>query len=53
MLVISLALFHIANAPVMPLAALYIKHLGGSDEQVAMVVLVAQIVMIPTVKLLQ
>jgi MFS family permease len=46
-LVISVALFHIANAPVMPLAALYIKHLGGSDEQVAMVVLIAQVVMIP------
>ncbi len=47
MLVISVALFHIANAPVMPLVGLYLKHLGGGDWQVAMVVLVAQVVMIP------
>ena len=36
------ALFHLANAPVMPLVALYVKHLKGSDIQVAAVVLVAQ-----------
>jgi Na+/melibiose symporter-like transporter len=47
MLVICVALFHIANAPVMPLVALYLKHLGGGEQQVAMVVLVAQVVMIP------
>ena len=41
------ALFHLANAPVMPLVALYVKHLKGSDIQVAAVVLVAQAVMIP------
>ena len=41
------ALFHLANAPVMPLVALYVKHLHGSDRQVAAVVLVAQTVMIP------
>ena len=41
------ALFHLANAPVMPLVALYVKHLKGSDSQVAAVVLVAQAVMIP------
>jgi MFS family permease len=41
------ALFHLANAPVMPLVALYVKHLEGSDRQVAAVVLVAQAVMIP------
>ena len=40
-------LFHLANAPVMPLVALYVKHLQGSDLQVAAVVLVAQAVMIP------
>jgi predicted MFS family arabinose efflux permease len=40
------ALFHLANAPVMPLVALYVKHLQGSDQQVAAVVLVAQTVMI-------
>lgn len=41
------ALFHFANAPVMPLVGLYIAKLGGSDRQVAAVVLVAQSVMIP------
>ncbi len=41
------ALFHLANAPVMPLVALYVKQVGGSDSQVAAVVLVAQAVMIP------
>ena len=43
----STALFHLANAPVMPLVALYVKRLEGSDVQVAAVVLVAQAVMIP------
>ncbi len=47
MLVICVALFHIANAPVMPLVGLYLKHLGGGNDQVAMVVLIAQVVMIP------
>jgi len=46
-LFIASALFHLANAPVMPLVALYVKHLDGSDTQVAAVVLVAQAVMIP------
>ena len=41
------ALFHLANAPVMPLVALYVKHVHGNDQQVAAVVLVAQAVMIP------
>jgi hypothetical protein len=41
------ALFHLANAPVMPLVALYVKQLQGSDRQVAAVVLVAQTVTIP------
>jgi MFS family permease len=41
------ALFHLANAPVMPLVGLYIARLGGNDTQVAAVVLVAQTVMIP------
>jgi MFS family permease len=43
----SVALFHLANAPVMPLVGQYIARLGGSDTQVAAVVLVAQVVMIP------
>jgi len=46
-LFVATALFHLANAPVMPLVALYVKHLRGSDVQVAAVVLVAQAVMIP------
>jgi MFS family permease len=41
------ALFHLANAPVMPLVGLYIDRLGGSSTQVAAVVFVAQAVMIP------
>ncbi|MBP3956192.1 MFS transporter [Gemmata sp. G18] len=43
----AVALFHLANAPVMPLVGQYIARLGGSDTQVAAVVLVAQAVMIP------
>jgi len=46
-LVVSTAFFHLANAPVMPMVALYVKKLGGTDGQIAQVVLVAQIVMIP------
>ncbi len=46
-LLISTGLFHLANAPVMPFLGAYIKTLHGSDTQVAMVVLVAQLVMIP------
>jgi MFS family permease len=43
----AVALFHLANAPVMPLVGQYIARLGGSDTQVAAVVLVAQAVMVP------
>jgi MFS family permease len=43
----AVALFHLANAPVMPLVGQYIARLGGTDAQVAAVVLVAQAVMIP------
>ena len=46
-LIASTALFHLANAPVMPLVGLYIHRLGGTGRQVAAVVLVAQAVMIP------
>ncbi|HEX4146557.1 MAG TPA: MFS transporter [Pirellulales bacterium] len=46
-LLASTALFHLANAPVMPFVGAYIKQLGGSHVQVAAVVLVAQAVMIP------
>ena len=43
----AVALFHLANAPVMPLVGLYIARLGGSNAQVACVVLAAQAVMVP------
>jgi MFS family permease len=46
-LLASAAMFHLANAPVMPLVAQKVKHLGGSSSQVAGVVLAAQAVMIP------
>jgi MFS family permease len=46
-LVAATALFHLANAPVMPFLGAYIKILKGTDVQVAAVVLVAQAVMIP------
>jgi MFS family permease len=46
-LLAATALFHLANAPVMPFVGAYIKKLGGNDVQVAAVVLVAQAVMIP------
>jgi MFS family permease len=43
----AVALFHLANAPVMPLVGMDVARLGGSDRQVAAVVLVAQAVMVP------
>ena len=43
----AVALFHLANAPVMPLVGLYVARLHGTNTQVACVVLVAQAVMIP------
>ncbi|MBX3186517.1 MAG: MFS transporter [Labilithrix sp.] len=46
-LLASTALFHLANAPVMPMVALDIKRLHGTDAQVAAVVLIAQTVMVP------
>lgn len=46
-LILTVMLFHFANAPIMPLVGLYLKHLGGDNSQVAWVVFVAQIVMVP------
>jgi len=46
-LLVSTALFHLANAPVMPFLGAYVKKLHGSNVQVAAIVLVAQAVMIP------
>src|SRR3984885_9434143 len=46
-LFISIFLFHLANAPILPTVALYVKQLGGSDSLMTATVLTAQIVMIP------
>jgi MFS family permease len=46
-LLASSVLFHFANAPVMPLVAQKIRHVGGSNTLVASTVLIAQSVMIP------
>jgi MFS family permease len=43
----AVALFHLANAPVMPLVGTYVARLHGTNVQVACVVLTAQAVMIP------
>lgn len=47
LLLISIFLFHLANAPILPMVALYVKHLGGSDNWMTATVLTAQVVMIP------
>lgn len=44
---LSLGIFHIANAPLLPLVSLYIKHVGGADDKIAVAVLISQAVMIP------
>jgi MFS family permease len=46
-LLTSVALFHLANSPAMPLVAQKVTYLGGSSSQVAGVVLAAQAIMIP------
>ncbi len=43
----AIFLFHLANAPVLPLTALYVKKLGGSDSLMTATVLTAQIAMVP------
>ncbi len=47
LLLAAVAAFHLANAPVLPLTALYIKQLGGSTQLTTFTVLSAQLVMIP------
>ncbi len=47
LLLAAVALFHLANAPILPVTALYIKHLGGSNQLTTFTVLTAQIVMVP------
>src|SRR5579862_2500108 len=44
---IAIFLFHLANAPILPLTALYVKDLGGTDTLMTATVLTAQIVMVP------
>lgn len=46
-LLIAVGLFHLANAPILPVTALYIKQLGGSSELTTFTVLSAQLVMVP------
>jgi MFS family permease len=46
-LLAATALFHLANAPVMPFVGAYLTQLGGTSVQVAAVVFTAQAVMIP------
>lgn len=46
-LFISIFLFHLANAPILPAVALYVKKLGGSDDLMTATVLTAQVVMVP------
>lgn len=47
MLLLAVGAFHLANAPILPLTALYIKQLGGSDRLTTFTVLSAQMVMVP------
>jgi MFS family permease len=46
-LLLSIFLFHLANAPILPTVALYVKQLGGSDGLMTATVLTAQTVMVP------
>ena len=44
---VSVFLFHLANAPILPAVGLYVKQLGGSDRMMTATVLTAQCVMVP------
>ena len=46
-LLLAVGLFHLANAPILPVTALYIKQLGGSSELTTFTVRSAQLVMVP------
>jgi MFS family permease len=46
-LLAAIFLFHLANAPILPTVALYVKKLGGSDQWMTATVLTAQVVMVP------
>jgi MFS family permease len=45
-LFLSVFAFHLANAPILPTVALYVKQLGGSDNLMTATVLTAQVVMV-------
>ncbi len=47
LLLLSVGAFHLANAPILPMTALYISKLGGSARLTTFTVLSAQAVMIP------
>jgi MFS family permease len=47
LLFLSIFVFHLANAPILPAVALYVKQLHGSDNLMTATVLTAQIVMVP------
>jgi MFS family permease len=46
-LFLCIFLFHLANAPILPTVALYVKKLGGSDNLMTATVMTAQLVMVP------
>ncbi len=46
-LFLSIFAFHLANAPILPAVALYVKQLHGSDNLMTATVLSAQLVMVP------
>jgi MFS family permease len=46
-LFLAIALFHFANAPILPQVAMYVKSLGGSNKLMTATVLTAQLVMVP------
>lgn len=46
-LVFSVTLFHFANASITPMVSLYLKHLGEGNHQIAWIICLAQIVMVP------
>lgn len=46
-LLLSISLFHLANAPILPAVAMYVKKLGGTDKWMTATVLTAQLVMVP------
>ena len=46
-LLISIICMHLANAPVLPLVALNLRAIGGTDQDLALLVFISQFAMIP------